>query len=370
MDKSLRIITGEAERKAKKDEAELMGLGTVRAEPDILMPEELKQYRRMMMEANTQLGLVKLPRSVFGKYENLIKATQYEMFKEQIGEDPLTNYKRQLISIQNIKARGVMIQRQDGSVTSLEEVPLIADQIKYMQLQYLYESEPQNRPSIIKQMLAIPPLLLTNEARLELDKLQQATITLKDGKYYDMQGNLVSKDQLRPTLSSAINMDPFGGQSALDVMNESEEADRLLMGQMPTIDGSNPNFPPELVGKTIEQIKAMGAEEIGHIDFKPKKNAFGIHPDVSPTLAPDQEEEMRKALRELENEDDDPEYFLDDMSGTSENFKFMNGPEVEKRRKMEEHHRILKQVKQIDDQAIAIIIEALKKGVPMDDPTY
>jgi hypothetical protein len=51
-----------------------------------------------MMEANAQLGLLKLPREVFGEHENLIKLTHYNAFKDLIGEDPVLNYKKQMIS--------------------------------------------------------------------------------------------------------------------------------------------------------------------------------------------------------------------------------------------------------------------------------
>ena len=66
-----------------------------------MRPEEIKLYRQLMVEANSQLGLVKLPREAFGEFENLIKLTQYNQFKEMLGEDPILNHKKQLISAQN-----------------------------------------------------------------------------------------------------------------------------------------------------------------------------------------------------------------------------------------------------------------------------
>lgn len=51
-----------------------------------------------MIEANAQLGLLKLPKEIFGKYENLIKATHYERFREILGEDPILNEKKKRIS--------------------------------------------------------------------------------------------------------------------------------------------------------------------------------------------------------------------------------------------------------------------------------
>ena len=82
-----------------------------------------------MVEANSQLGLIKMPRKIFGEYENLIKLTHYNQFKEVIGEDPILNHKKQLISEQNQKARGIYIQQQDGSTPSFEDFKAIKEQI-------------------------------------------------------------------------------------------------------------------------------------------------------------------------------------------------------------------------------------------------
>lgn len=83
----------------------------------------------MMIEANSQLGLVQLPREIFGEYEGLIKMTHYEMFRKQLGEDPIKAYKRKLISEQNQKERGVYLQLKDGTVPSFEEFKSIKEQI-------------------------------------------------------------------------------------------------------------------------------------------------------------------------------------------------------------------------------------------------
>jgi hypothetical protein len=47
-----------------------------------------------MVEANAQLGFVKLPEKLFGKYKNLVKLTHYEEMKKILGEDPILNYKK------------------------------------------------------------------------------------------------------------------------------------------------------------------------------------------------------------------------------------------------------------------------------------
>ena len=36
-------------------------------------PREIELFRKLAIEANSQLGLVKLPKKLFGKYESFIK---------------------------------------------------------------------------------------------------------------------------------------------------------------------------------------------------------------------------------------------------------------------------------------------------------
>ena len=51
-----------------------------------------------MIEATTQLGVTTLPEELFGDDKNLIKLTQYNEFKKELGEDPMLHYKKHLIS--------------------------------------------------------------------------------------------------------------------------------------------------------------------------------------------------------------------------------------------------------------------------------
>lgn len=43
----------------------------------MLEPKEIDLYRKLMIEANTQLGFISLPKEVYGQFENLIKHTTY-----------------------------------------------------------------------------------------------------------------------------------------------------------------------------------------------------------------------------------------------------------------------------------------------------
>jgi len=50
-----------------------------------------------MVEANSQLGLFKLPKEIFGQYENLVKQTHYDMYRDLLEEDPILHEKKRLI---------------------------------------------------------------------------------------------------------------------------------------------------------------------------------------------------------------------------------------------------------------------------------
>ena len=94
-----------------------------------LEPREVRQYQKLMVEANAQLGFLRLPKKIFGKYENLVKATHYERFRELLGEDPILHEKKKRISEQNQRTRGIYTQLQDGTVPSFEKFKAIKDQI-------------------------------------------------------------------------------------------------------------------------------------------------------------------------------------------------------------------------------------------------
>jgi len=49
------------------------------------------------------------------------------MFKKTLGEDPILNHKKKLISTQNQQARGIYLQLKDGQVPSFEQFKAIKD---------------------------------------------------------------------------------------------------------------------------------------------------------------------------------------------------------------------------------------------------
>ena len=97
MEKALEINQKDPRLEASNNTGEGMG----KAPTTPIQPAELRLYQKLMVEANAQLGLLKLPKELFGEYENLIKVTHYERFKELLGEDPILHEKKERIRMQN-----------------------------------------------------------------------------------------------------------------------------------------------------------------------------------------------------------------------------------------------------------------------------
>ena len=72
-----------------------------------------------------------MPESAYGQYKELIKATQYKMFKEDLlgGEEPRLAKKREQIQQLTMKETGVYAQLSDGSVPSFEKFKAVKDKI-------------------------------------------------------------------------------------------------------------------------------------------------------------------------------------------------------------------------------------------------
>lgn len=84
-------------------------------------------------------------------------------------------------------------------------------------------------------------------------------------------------------------------------------------------------MPPELIGKTLKELKAMGAKELGNVDFRSSKKWSGMSKDLT-FDSPEIDERLRKSLSEMEQED--PDYFTDNLE--SERFELVNGDLIRK----------------------------------------
>ena len=75
-----------------------------------------------------------------------------------------------------------------------------------------------------------------------------------------------------PTITSAFRLSDLQGQSALDLMNQ--KMDGVTVGNLPQL-------PPELVGKTIAQLKALGATEVAQLDVGGTAKRNGMQQEVN-----------------------------------------------------------------------------------------
>lgn len=79
-------------------------------------------------------------------------------------------------------------------------------------------------------------------------------------------------------------MSDLKGQSALTMLNQ--KASNLQFEP-------HPEMPPEIMGKTVAQLKAMGATELAHIDTRSDVKYHGMSPQVDVNLSPESQEKLR-----------------------------------------------------------------------------
>ena len=88
-----------------------------------------------------------------------------------------------------------------------------------------------------------------------------------------------------------------------------------------SLDGKSPIMPPELVGKTIHQIKAMGGTELGSMSMSTNMRTGGI--DAKLDLTPEGESQARESKKELEleEEEEEKEFYIDNLSTEAKRFE-------------------------------------------------
>lgn len=93
------------------------------------------------------------------------------------------------------------------------------------------------------------------------------------------------------------------GENALDEMNKIET---VVLPQSPI---GTQQMPPEIVGKSVAQLKAMGAKEVGSFNYG--ESASMLQEEI------DSEEKQRQAIRAFEKtmqEDKADDYFVDELT--------------------------------------------------------
>jgi hypothetical protein len=131
-------------------------------------------------------------------------------------------------------------------------------------------------------------------------------------------------------------------------------------------------MPPELIGKTIQQLKALGAEELGSFGFDPATRAMTELRSADGLSGIDRDEEARKSLRALDDDDFDSDHFLDDLQLNNGPFEEVTSLSTDRRtRKKQMDHLVMKRQHQIDQLAVKVVVRALQDGVALHgDPVY
>ena len=116
----------------------------------------------------------------------------------------------------------------------------------------------------------------------------------------------------------AIDMNNFQGKSALDVMNQEDEESAKLFAQLPSVvQGVGPSLPPELMSKTIQQLKALGAEDVGSFDWDPRTRAMTENKSIDIIDDEESSERTRKVMHAMENDED---FYVDSLLANDDPF--------------------------------------------------
>lgn len=163
-----------------------------------------------------------------------------------------------------------------------------------------------------------------------------------------------------------FSLDQFAGlkdgQTALDKMNETDKDLEALKNQLALApDGISPQMPAELAGKTIQQLKALGATEMAQVTSRSGTRGHGFETKMSPEA----DEEHRKIMKSLEDDDMDPDFFQDNLGIEGDRFAMIDGS-LKQQNAIQKHDLMMKKQKKLDDVAVAIVMQALEQGVKLE----
>lgn len=68
-------------------------------------------------------------------------------------------------------------------------------------------------------------------------------------------------------------------------------------------------MPHQIVQKTVEQLKALGAEEIGSFDIRQKSKGYGFDAKLDPNM----DERFRKSIKKMEGDEFNPNFYVDEI---------------------------------------------------------
>ncbi|CDW83616.1 UNKNOWN [Stylonychia lemnae] len=325
--------------------------GTIFAINQLLKGQEtadnIRLFRELMVEANTQLGFFQLPETLFGKYKEIIKVTAYHQMKDNLGEDPRKLYKRLEIQRQNEEGRQVYTQLEDGSVPSFEQFKAIKNKITRINQGIGQNLSPtlliQKREETVEQYQKLEEIAeLFPNTREKVDLIQSRL----DKKYLPQE---MHKDPKKIFLSPE-------GQAVTE--------DQIVPEQNLVYSLDGEQFPIEIQNKTVKELREMGFKDI--MNFKATKSPYDEH--YIPQISPQEKHRLQKLNQELEQEINDPSFSKEALDQEILENERMKSLKYQKEK--EEQARILKQTK-IDAMRLLLIKKALDKGIPLeDDPVY
>ena len=275
------------------------------------------------------------------------------MFKENVfgGEEPRLAKKREQIQQLTMQETGVYTQLSDGSVPSFEKFKAVKQKI-------------QNS----NKNARLSPLTQREKQQQTIDeymKLEQMVNDKTRERVRALQAKLPQEDLPLELQSSSKALEPI-------FMSKDGEAGTLetLKPQQNMVfstDGTPASeMPFDIVNKSVAEIKEMGFEELGVVGQQQKPRKIG-RPQ---RLQAHEREELRRSLTELqggfeEAEGQDEGFHVDDLQDKSDRAttvttKSYHGPSESQMKKLQMQRKI-------DSARIAVVYEALDKGIELKD---
>jgi hypothetical protein len=215
-------------------------------------------YNSLLIEANTQLGLLTIPKEIAGNFIETIKTVSYNELKNFMGEDPLT-------------VRSIFIKNFENAQIALN------NQLRGIQDADIREgSEPTMRNIIKQENLLDLPNKLINEVLRQL-KADNKNVQIDQALFKD-------------------NAKLLSHLSEYEVQKKSEDleeiSDSIVIGK--GTENERRILAKEIKEKSVEELKALGFQETSSIEVKfDEEGNISTEGNIPEEYAKKMEEEYR-----------------------------------------------------------------------------
>jgi hypothetical protein len=303
----------------------------------IVTRQNRKIYEELLVEANAQLKLLRLP-AKFKKYENVLKQALYKEMKDILNEDPNTVYEEAIRKINSeIMGMNTFIVK-DGSEP---EMPTI----KNNKLSLF------NLPKSLDKTIEDKRSLKNKKSLLTIEDHSQQKKTNSNSKNYE------DNDVVDLSTADFSNIKDEEERRKLELIQEIYISKKDQMQGNVSIIGISSAFNlNEFENKSLGELKRMDIQEMASYDAEITEDG-----QVKSTTLYEKDDELEKMEKEfkLHKSEEKSGYIHFSTSDTKAESTYFN-----------ELNNILNELKVKDQIRADKIVNALEKGVYLDDPVY